>query len=1020
MGRALKFVLIGFLAGLVFWSKTSQAQSSAGAMALSAEEKFRNGDAKGAISIYEGILSKPTSFEGIWTVRYNLGVAYYTTEAYDKALPLFEGLAAEKNVDPQLKEQALWLVGGTLAAKAGMLPKNAARNETLEQSIRVHDDFLKRYPKSKLVDEVLYGKAAAQLSFGRLDEAEKTVRMIGGDGDTNLKNEATYLLARIDVAQAKKLLGEKKETEGKIRIAYAKKLFDELSKNQEDLILANEANFSAGDALVNMGNYSETIAYLRKVKSKQALEEIQGRRLQDLRNARNQALRSGNQQLQDELSRQYNRAYVKFNAIRKGAPLFLNAQELISKGYYEQKKYDEVLILNRHFLPHFDSEQKQRARYIIIKALLGKNAVDKAIQEYTEFKSQFPKDKIGEDIPISLADYFLRANKYNEAIRWADEYEMTYPEGAYLEQAYFLASVAASSSGNLDDAQKRHQKFQKKFPGSSLMGVALFNKAYANYLKKNYDAATPDLQSYIRDFPNAENTENATLFIGISLFELKKYNEAIKELQKFEKKYPKSKFLCNALYQMGRAYDEKKDLTRANTIYTRVVKDCPQGEVAPFAQFGIALNLLSLGPKQHPQVIAAFDQFLNQFPTHPMVPKVYLYKAEIYRADGKLKDVQTIYEELMRKYPESGSAAEAQVAIGEMFFQEATHMAAKPNKLPTEKQGVWKDAVQKSQKAYEQVFKKYPNHPAIDKALSQMSLLWQTRINAQFTTLEDAKSYFDYLSFSSDPALKIKIAFTLGSLLYKLDDRDTALKIFEGAFEKVGNISLPDEGYKQYRNLLIANKQYSQATALSERQLKEKHVVHDDRGIAEATFGLGRIFFEKGEFIKAARFLRDVVEQYPWHETTAPEAEFYLAWIEEKKQNFDEAIKGYKILLPKVLDPILKVSIFVRLGYAWCGKSEGSTIDRAENLKQAIAYFLKVGTTYGAYPTYAAEGLYMGAFLYEKLAAAVADSQTKTPAIQNATTFYKRCIQEYPHSPWAEKSRERLKAMGILQVSHLF
>ncbi len=1014
MCRGIRILLAGLLLAGVS-ARGQGGDEAANALLISAEEALTAGDLKKAIERYESLVSTYKSFQGIWAARYNLGYACYMGRNYPRALEVLRELVdPKKNPDPALREQAFSMLGNVLSAQGASLDKPEERAKAFNESVATFDTYLKDFPQGKLRADALYGKAAAQLQNGKADEAEKTLAVFSREfAQSAMANDATYLLARVYSAQARMAREQQRDPDARSKVDEARKLFDQISGQTKDLSLANQALYSAGDSLLAAAAYREALGYFRKVRPAAAIEQQAALAVEPARAAYTAAIRGGDKARQGETKRQLDAANRRVADARESGGLYLAAQQQTARCLYELKRFDEVLVLNRHCLPHFTPDQKKRADYLGVKALLEKREIEKAMKAYADFKVAYPADKIGEDLPVSFAENLLRAAKYDEAIKWADEYEVTFPNGAFLEQTYFIAATAASQSGNTAEADKRNEKFRVKFPKSSMAGAAIFNKAYTSYQKKEYAAAIPEFRAYIEKFPDTEAAENASFFVAVSLFELKKTDDALKELQSFEKKYPKSKLLPSALYQVAKAFEEKKDVTSALAAHARVVKEFPGETVAPYSQIAIALTNLGLGAKAYPAALQAFDQFLQLFPEHSLAPNAMLYRAEILRNQNKLADAEAAYREVVAKFAGSEAAPDAQYAIGEMLFQRAARMAARPDKLPPERQAEYKDLVQKATVAFEEILSRYSASPAVDKALSQMSGIWQARINAGFAKKEEAREYFGKLG-AGDSALGAKVAFALGSLLNLLQDREAAIAVLTEAFDKAGGGSLPNAGYRQYRSALLDAKQYDRAIKVSERQLEEKQQANDERGIAEALLGLGQAYFEKGDNVNATKNLETVITKYSWYEGAAPEAEFYKILIEEKRKNWDEANKLYTVLQAKVRDTELKVRIFMRLGYTWLGKGEAETQPKAkeECFKQAIGFFLRIGLSYQAFPNLAAEGLFRGASLYEAQAALQgADPKKRTDSLQNAIKYDKRCLDEYPNSEWAPKCRERLAAL---------
>jgi outer membrane protein assembly factor BamD (BamD/ComL family) len=1009
---------------LVFLCLSSNLQAQAKpstpeAQANQINEKLRDGDYQTAIPMLETFLTNNPTFDGYNGLVYNLAFSYYVTANYDKALARFKELLGPKNRDPELKAQASFTIPGVLAAQALTKRTPGDRDKLLQESVKLYDEFVKSNAKHRKVPDAFYNKAAALWQLNKLEDADKSLTDFFQAGtNSSLKHEATYLRARVYAGQAKKLRDEKKEAEAAKFLEQAKQMFDQVG-NQRDLILANQAFTSAGEALLTSAAYPDGIRYLRKVKSQKFLEDQQRQKIKELQAAKIQATKAGNVALQNDTKEQIERAELTLKSLQTKTSLYLTAQELIARCFYEQKKFDEVLVLINHFLPHFDADQKKRSAYLVVKSYMGKNQLDKAIQDYTSFKSAHGKDKMIEDIPYGLADLYLKASKYDDCVKWVDEYLASYPGGLFEEHAYYLRMTAFTLKGDTQKAQAANEAFTKKFPTSTLAGSALFSKAYTNYQKKDFSAAVNDFREYLTRFPNTDSSENAAFLTMLSLFELKRYDESIKEFETIEKKYAAGKQFPNVLFQLGKTYEAKGDTTSANATYARIVKDLPSTEAAPIAQFRIGQNFYYKGAKSHPDAIAAFDAFIAKFPNHPDVPAAHYFKGEIARHGKNYDEAQKIYEEIAQRYPETAAAAEAAFTIGEMHHQRATSLANKPEKLSEEKQAEWKEAVQKAQSAYENVVRKFPKSASVDKALSQLSLLWQKRIAAKFTEKDESRAYFDKLgaSFGSDPSMQVKVAFALGSLLNLLQDKDAALVILNKAFQKAADISLPNEGYKQYRSALLDGKQYDTAISVSEKQLKEKQAARDEQGVSEALLALGVCYFEKGDFTKAGQYLNETTSKYSWNENVINEALFYQAWVLEKNKKFDEARKAYEALRSKktLTSFELKARCTWRLAYTWLEGKDVSTLTAGTVADNVFSEFSTLGTRYN-FPELSSEGLYMTGQISEKgFIVKNIDSKTQAKTYfdqKTALEFYKKCIDRYPETAWAEKAKKRLGEIG--------
>jgi len=977
-----------------------------------ADDRAQKGDFKSAIEIYEAMVKKFPNISAIWQLQYNLGFCYYLAGQNDKAIATFQKVTSKDNPDEKLRERAALILCSAQSNLAQSQTDPAKKAQMLTGVIDLYNKFLRDYPKSDFRPDAFYGKAVASLQADKPDDAEKNLQEYFKKEKESLKMEANYLLARIFTAQGRKLDGDKKVEEAKAKYKKAKDIYDKFISISKDLVLVNESLLSAGDVMIKNGNYADAIRMLHNVKPRQYIEKRQLALLESIRGDLFQAMTSQNAALIDDIKQQYQRVKNRLVSIQIQDTIFFKAQQLVSQAYFNQQKYDEALILSRHMLPYYPAEDKKLTNYLIIKALVGKNSYDKAVEEYATFEKTYPKDPLIEDLIITLARATSKESKYDECIKWAERYKSTYPSGVGLEEIYFMVADTYTRAGKSKEAQQASDAFRAKFPNSPLASQALFYKALSLFNNRDYQNAAADFRAFVSKYPDHDNTKYALINMADCYTELKLYPEAIKVLKEFESKYSKTDSYSAALYKMAKAEERNKNFIVANALYTRVVKEYPTQDMAPYSQYAMAINFLTMGQEHSAESVAAFDQFIQLFPKHILIPNVYFFKAEIFRTQKKNDEAVAAYQDIVAKFPDSESAGDALVACGDIFSQQITSMTSKPEKLSAEKQELWKSLAQKAQDFYEQVVKNYPNNSSVDKALSQLSRLWESRIKAKFNVKDDATSYFNKLSSSSNPALQIKVSFTLGGLMGVLNEQEAALVILTKAYEKSGAISLPNEGYKQYRAALLTGKEFDKAKEVSERQLREKREAGDDRGIAEALLGLGQACFEKSDFITAAKNLSEVVSKYPWHETAANEAEFLLVLIEEKNKNYDEAINRFKALAQKIREPELKVKIFLHTGHIWLSKSENASQGKLETLKEALGYFLKVGTAFKAYGTYAAEAQYMSGSLYEKYGNLTDDARAKSESGVNAIKFYKMNVDDFPTSPWADKSRERLKALG--------
>ncbi|MDD2707842.1 MAG: tetratricopeptide repeat protein [Verrucomicrobiae bacterium] len=1000
------------------------AQETAESYVLRADAAYQEGNLKKAIEIYEMIGKRFPTYEGGLSVRFNLAIAYYQADRYPDAIKTLKEIVAKVTNDPGIREQSSLLLAGALAGEAGTKVKPEDGPETkaklFKESLDAYDAHLKNYPNTKAMGDVLYGKAFVQFQAEDFAGAENTLTEFRRQaGNSSLAAEAAYLAAKVLASQARKLMDDKKNASAKDeasqRLDNAEKLFLEVSKNEKSMAMANDAYRSAGEIFARVDQHERALKYLRLVKPTGQLVDAQEKFVEQLRNDYQRAVAGNNPAKTEELKKLSEREKKRLNALKEKVSSYLGAQVYMMQCYLNLKRNDEVLALGRHFLPFFDTDQKKVARFFMMMAMINNKDVDGAIADFEDYKKNFPKDKMVESVGPALAQYFKDAKKPLDAVKWSEDYLAVFPKGQYDEAMMFMRSSAYLEAGEIDKAKKANDEFLSKYPKSPMVGFALFQKGYAAYQKGDYAAAISDFREYIAKFGNSDNAPTAGILIVNSFNELKKYDDVIKEVPAFRKKFPGSDLVPRALFLQAKAYEARRNTKETIGVYDEIVKSYPQTEVAPIAQY--YKIILFFQQRKTADAMTALDDFIKLFPKDKMLPDIYLTKADELKNSGKLDDAVKAFQDIVARFKDHEKSAEAVVSIGAIEMGRAQRMAANPQKLTPEKQAEWKAFAGKARAANEEVLKKYARYPAVDKALSSLSNYWQANIHATFGTKEDAVAYFKKLAAEAEaPDTKIKISFTLGSLLSLLGDRETALKALGDAYQqaKAADVSLPNSGYAQYRSALIDAKKFDETIEMSQRQLDEKQKAGDNNGKAEAVLGLARGYFEKGDYAKAGEYLRQISSEYAWNKEVSIEGQILSAFAEEKKKKYDEAIKLYSVIIKAV--PLsqteARLKIWMRTGYSFHARAAANPAGRLSDEAEALTYFLKIGLTFKAFPKYAAEGLYRAAEICE-CGIVIKDPKAKTLWDRNdAIGFYQTIVKDYPGTEWAAKAAERLKVLG--------
>lgn len=189
--------------------------------------------------------------------------------------------------------------------------------------------------------------------------------------------------------------------------------------------------------------------------------------------------------------------------------------------------------------------------------------------------------------------------------------------------------------------------------------------------KKAYKDAEAAYNFVYRKFPDSPLAQEAIMRIGAVQEKEAKYNQAFQSYQVLIDNYPQSAYTNEVLekqYQIGNMFLSGKKgkilnlpILPARAEAVKVFKKI--NENAPFSEYGIkALYQLALTykkKKENADAILTFQKFIDNYPTHELIPEAYFQLAELsYNRSMSRNNDRRLYKEakerlndFLRRYP---------------------------------------------------------------------------------------------------------------------------------------------------------------------------------------------------------------------------------------------------------------------------------------------------------------------------------------------------------------------------------
>lgn len=255
------------------------------------------------------------------------------------------------------------------------------------------------------------------------------------------------------------------------------------------------------------------------------------------------------------------------------------------------------------------------------------------------------------------------------------------PNHSKAADALFKITFCYGQLQEYAQAARSSLEFAEKYPTHELTDAAQFNIGYYFFLAKDYEAATKSFARYLDQSQNAELIPQAFYWQGESLFELNRIPEAIAAYQTIIDQHPKATFstgeliLPYAIYSVAfckfHQYDYEGALQGFELLRTKIPED---STLQVEACWYIAECYFRL--EQWEKALDAYQAILDRFPNSDYAPDAMLGKA---LSELRLKKGEAIgtFEEVLRKYPGSSAAEQAQIRLGDALVEEGKWLEAR-------------------------------------------------------------------------------------------------------------------------------------------------------------------------------------------------------------------------------------------------------------------------------------------------------------------------------------------------------
>ncbi|WP_035333374.1 tetratricopeptide repeat protein [Dyadobacter crusticola] len=261
-----------------------------------------------------------------------------------------------------------------------------------------------------------------------------------------------------------------------------------------------------------------------------------------------------------------------------------------------------------------------------------------------------------EDAHSRLADCYLAAKNYNEAIR---TYEQVASKGKVdKDYAMFQKGRAYVYMNREAEARRQFELLISQYPSSRYLDDAYFQMADIDFQNQSYSAAVKGFTRMINEQPKSLMIPAALLRRAQSYYNLQVYEQAIVDFRKILTEHPESPSASSALEGIQESYTAVGRPEEFTQVLGVVRKNNPGNEKLEEVEFDNVRNLYYA--EKYQNAIQALKEFLSSYPASKHKFDANYFIASSYDKLGQVNEALQGYRQVVQDNKSTFVAASAQ------------------------------------------------------------------------------------------------------------------------------------------------------------------------------------------------------------------------------------------------------------------------------------------------------------------------------------------------------------------------
>src|SRR5437762_3300151 len=346
---------------------------------------------------------------------------------------------------------------------------------------------------------------------------------------------------------------------------------------------------------------------------------------------------------------------------------------------FTQKDYAAALpLFHRSAAKSKESAVALSARYFEARCLEILGRKDEASDIYQEVAATGNPNPYREDARLTAASILVGRGRKIDALK---QYEAlsnetqkpTLKAEADVRAVMIALDLVQADKGKIDKAEELYRQIIAKYPDREEAKDAAYQRLINIY---NSDPSTllAEVEEFLKTNPTGERADQVKLLKAEALYKQQNYTEAVPIYAELRASQLSPKLRAESAYKLGLCYVQTKNtsaLVEAFTYYLQTFPDNPQVP-AVLAQRALAYEQ----DKNYNAALSDLDIIITKYLSAREREAALQMKALILGQQENAKGMSDTFRQLLKEYPKSPVAAQAQYYIGKAAFEAKDYKTA--------------------------------------------------------------------------------------------------------------------------------------------------------------------------------------------------------------------------------------------------------------------------------------------------------------------------------------------------------